>query len=240
MLRFIVCEDNKDFLGRLCNIINRVMMPYNFEYKINKFTTYSKEVGEIIRKKYEQKVYILDIELGDVSGLEIASEIREKDLDSIIIFVTAHNECKNDIFYSRLLAIDYISKDRFWQERFESTLVHTIKAVNRRRVLAFDFNHNSYRVPFDDILYIEKVQDNPKCIIYTENGTKYEINSTITKLINILGPNFFQSHKSCIINIDKIKKINYSDNTITFINNECVYLLSNRKKKELKEYVANY
>ena len=196
MLRFIVCEDNKDFLGRLCNVINRVMMPYNFEYKINKFTTYSKEVGEIIRKKYEQKVYILDIELGDVSGLEIASEIREKDLDSIIIFVTAHNECKNDIFYSRLLAIDYISKDRLWQDRFESTLVHTIKAVNRRRVLAFDFNHNSYRVPFDDILYIEKVQDNPKCIIYTENGTKYEINSTITKLINILGPNFFQSHKS--------------------------------------------
>ena len=240
MLRFIVCEDNKDFLGRLCNVINRVMMPYNFEYKINKFTTYSKEVGEIIRKKYEQKVYILDIELGDVSGLEIASEIREKDLDSIIIFVTAHNECKNDIFYSRLLAIDYISKDRFWQDRFESTLVHTIKAVNRRRVLAFDFNHNSYRVPFDDILYIEKVQDNPKCIIYTENGTKYEINSTITKLISILGPNFFQSHKSCIINIDKIKKINYADNTITFINNECVYLLSNRKKKELKEYVANY
>ena len=240
MLRFIVCEDNKDFLGRLCNVINRVMMPYNFEYKINKFTTYSKEVGEIIRKKYEQKVYILDIELGDVSGLEIASEIREKDLDSIIIFVTAHNECKNDIFYSRLLAIDYISKDRFWQDRFESTLVHTIKAVNRRRVLAFDFNHNSYRVPFDDILYIEKVQDNPKCIIYTENGTKYEINSTITKLISILGPNFFQSHKSCIINIDKIKKINYADNTITFINNECVYLLSNRKKKELREYVANY
>lgn len=240
MLRFIVCEDNKDFLSRLCNVINRVMMPYNFEYKINKFTTYSKEVGEIIRKKYEQKVYILDIELGDVSGLEIASEIREKDLDSIIIFVTAHNECKNDIFYSRLLAIDYIPKDRLWQDRFESTLVHTIKAVNRRRVLAFDFNHNSYRVPFDDILYIEKVQDNPKCIIYTENGTKYEINSTITKLISILGPNFFQSHKSCIINIDKIKKINYADNTITFINNECVYLLSNRKKKELKEYVANY
>ena len=49
MLRFIVCEDNKDFLGRLCNSVNKVMMPYNFEYKINKFTTYSKEVGELIR-----------------------------------------------------------------------------------------------------------------------------------------------------------------------------------------------
>ena len=240
MLRFIVCEDNKDFLGRLCTVVNKIMMPYNFEYKINKFNSYTKELSEIIKRKNEQKVYILDIELGDISGLEIASEIRENDLESIIIFVTSHNECKNDIFYSRLLAIDYIAKDRLWEDRFESTLDYTIKAINRRRVLAFEFNYNSYRIPFDDILYIEKVQDNQKCIINTENGSQFEIISTISDLIEKLGPNFFQSHKSCIINIDKIKKINYADNTITFINNECVYLLSNRKKKQLRDYVANY
>ena len=89
-------------------------------------------------------------------------------------------------------------------------------------------------------MYIEKVQDNQKCVINTTNGDQVEIMSTITELTDKLGPNFFQSHKSCIINIDKIKKINYVDNTITFINNESVYLLSNRKKKQLREYVANY
>ena len=240
MLRFIVCEDNKDFLGRLCTVVNKVMMPYNFEYKISKFTSYTKEVEEIIKKKYEQKVYILDIELGDISGLEIASEIREQDQESVIIFVTSHNECKNDIFHSRLLAIDYIPKDRLWTNRLESTLEYTIKKVNRRRVLAFEFNHNSYRIPFNDIIYIEKIQDNQKCLINTEDRNQFEIMATITELSQMLGPNFFQSHKSCIINIEKIKRINYADNTITFINNECVYLLSNRKKKELREYVANY
>lgn len=240
MLRFIVCEDNKDFLGRLCTVVNKIMMPYNFEYKISKFNSYTKELKEIIKRKNEQKVYILDIELGDVSGLEIASQIREDDLDSIVIFVTAYNEFKNDIFYSRLLAIDYIPKDRFWESRLESTVEHTIKAINKRRVLAYEFNHNSYRIPFDIIVYIEKVQDNQKCIINTEEGDAFEINATITDLKKRLGPNFFQSHKSCIINIDKVKKINYIDNTITFKNNECVYLLSNRKKKELREYVANY
>ena len=51
MLRFVVCEDNKDFLGRLCNVINKVMMPYNFEYKISKFTDYNKEISEIIKRK---------------------------------------------------------------------------------------------------------------------------------------------------------------------------------------------
>ena len=57
MLRFIICEDNKDFLSRLSTIINKVMMPYNFEYKISKFTQYNKEVEEIIKRKYEKKIY---------------------------------------------------------------------------------------------------------------------------------------------------------------------------------------
>ena len=240
MLRFIVCEDNNDFLDRLSGTINKVMMSYKFEYKTNKFTKYNSELRDIIKNKNEEKIYILDIELGDVSGLEIASEIRENDLESIIIFITSHNECKNDVFYSRLLAIDYITKDRLWEKRFEETLIHTIKALNKKRVLTYEYNYTSYRISCDDILYIEKVQDNPKCIIYTEDGNEYQILSSITELAKRLGPNFFHSHKSCIINIDKIKKINYIDNTITFINNECLYLLSNRKKKELKEYIANY
>ena len=58
MLRFIVCEDNKDFLSRLCTIVNKEMMPYNFEYKISKFTEYSNELKAIINKKYEQKIYV--------------------------------------------------------------------------------------------------------------------------------------------------------------------------------------
>ena len=240
MLRFIVCEDNKDFLNRICNVINRVMINYNFEYKTNKFTSYTKEIEKIIKKKYEQKIYILDIELGDISGLEIASEIREQDSESIIIFLTSHGEHKNDIFYSRLLAIDYISKDRLWTDRLAATLGYVIKLINKRRVLAFEFSHNSYRVPLDNILYIEKIQDNQKCLINTLDGEQFEIIITISELLKKLGPNFFKSHKSCIINIDKIKKINYADNTITFINDECVYLLSNRRKKQLREYVANY
>ena len=240
MLRFIICEDNKEFIMKINTIINKVMMPYNFEYKINKFTQYNKEVGEIIAKKNETKIYILDIELPEISGLEIASEIRENDLESIIIFVTSHNECRNDIFYSRLLAIDYIPKDRLWVERFENTIAYTVKAVNKRRVFSFDYNYNSYRIPYDNILYIEKLQDNQKCIIVTEDDKEFEISRSITQLTKSLGPNFFQSHKSCIVNIDKIKKVNYSENTITFKNGTSGYFLSNRNKKKLRDYVANY
>ncbi len=240
MLRFIICEDNKQFAERIATIINKVMMPYNFEYKISKFTEYNKELAEIIQRQNEQKIYIMDIELPEISGLEIASEIRGKDLDSQIIFLTLHPEFQNDIFYSRLLAVDFIKKDRLWSDRFEDTIVYTLRTLDRKRILSFEFNYNSYRLPINKIIYIEKVQDNPKCKIVMEDKIKYEINKTIAYLKDNLGPSFFQSHKSCIVNIEQIKRINYSDNTITFNNGETIYLLSNRNKKGIKEYVANY
>ena len=240
MLRFIICEDNAQFLERVSTIVNKAMMVYNFDYKISKFKEYNKEVEEIIKNENEQKIYILDIELPKVSGLEMASIIRENDLESIIIFLTAHNECRNDVFYSRLLALDYIPKDRIWTERFENTIKHTVKALNNKRVLLFDFNYNSYRVPLKDIIYIEKVQDQQKCLIHTDSGENYEIISGVAELAKKLGPCFYQSHKACIVNVEKIKSINYTDGIITFFNNESVYLLSTRQKKGLKEYVSHY
>lgn len=240
MLRFIIVEDIKEFRERLSNIVNKVMMPYNFEYKISKFSEHNKELEDIIARKNEQKVYILDIELPEVSGLEIASEIRAEDIDSTIIFITSHPEFQNDIFYSRLLAIDYINKDRLWQDRFEKTIIYTMKNLDKKRILAFEFNHNSYRIPIKDILYIEKVQDNQKCTINLDDGSKYEMISTIIDMKDRLGPSFFQSHKSCLINVEKIKRVNYTENTITFLNDETLYLLSNRNKKGLREYVAKY
>ena len=240
MLRFIICEDKKQYQDKISVIINKVMMPYNFEYKISKFTEYNEELSKIIKNENEQKVYILDIELPEISGLEIASEIREEDLDSSIIFLTVHPECQNDIFYSRLLAIDFINKDKLWQDRFEEIIIYTIRSLDKKRVLSFEFNHNSYRLPMRKILYIEKIQDNSKCRIIMEDDSIYEINNSISNLIKILGPSFYQSHKSCIVNIEQIKKINYADSTITFNNGKTVYLLSSRNKKGIREYVANY
>ena len=111
MLRFITVEDDLEALERTVMAIRTIMMPYDYDYRISKFTKYNEELEKMIKDPGEQKVYILDIEMSKVSGLEIASEIRENgDWESMIIFVSAHPECKDDIFYSRLMALDFISK----------------------------------------------------------------------------------------------------------------------------------
>ena len=110
MLKFVVCEDDTKELEQLCLIVTKVMMNYDMEYKIERFTEYNNKFKEVIDEENINKIFILDIELPIVSGLEIASEVREEDDLSPIVFVTAHPECKNDIFYSRLNAVDFITK----------------------------------------------------------------------------------------------------------------------------------
>jgi len=241
MLRFIACDDDQEALEKTALAIRKVMMPYDYDYKIDKFTKYTKEFEEIIKSKGDQKIYILDIELPKVSGLEIASEIRENgDWESMIMFVTIHPECKDDIFYSRLMAIDFISKYYQYEKRLEETLTKVLDIYNIKNTLIFNYDYVTYRVPINKILYVEKMTSNKKCLIVTENGEKFEVVSTLKEIMSKLNKDFYQSHKSCVVNTTKIYQVDYITNTITFYNKKQTNLLSLRNKKGLKKYVGEY
>ncbi len=240
MIKYIICEDNSNFLQKISEVVHKTMKMYKFDYKIHKFQGYKPEIESLISDESDQKIYILDVEMPEVSGLEIASMIREEDTKSTIIFLTSYPEYKNDVFYSRLLALDYIQKGPLWGNRLEDTIKHTIKNINKGKALVFKYNGHAYRVEYNDINYIEKVQEHRKCIIYTKDGKKYQVTSTLKELQPKLTSTFLQTHKSFILNVKNIKHIDYPNNVVTFNNNFKAYLISNRGKRELKEYVKNH
>jgi len=240
MLKFVVCEDKQETLEKICHSVTKVMMNCDMEYKIEKFTEYNKKLKEIIDDKYNLKIYILDIELSAVSGLEIASEIREDDDFSAIIFVTAHSECKNDIFYSRLNAIDFISKYNRYQERLEETLNHVIQKIYKNKTLNFAYNHVYSKILFKEINYIEKAPLQNKCIIHLSNGEEKYITKSIVKLKEELGPMFYQTHKSCVVNVENIRDIEFSKFIIHFKNGDTTNLLTPPARKELRDRVGEF
>ena len=241
MLRFITCDDNTEALEKTVLAIRKIMMPYDYDYKISKFTKYNEELEKTIKSEEDQKIYILDIELPKVSGLEIASEIRENgDWESMIIFVSAHPECKDNIFFSRLMAIDFISKYFNYEKRLEESLTKVLDIYNAKNTLVFNYDYITYRVPVSKILYIEKLTGEKKCIIVAENGKKYEVIASLKELRKKLTTDFYQTHKSCLVNTKKISEVDYIENTITFYNEMTTNLISIRRKKGLKEYVGNF
>lgn len=237
MLNFVICEDNKKNREKLINIITKIMMPYDSEYMVHEFEDYNNKMNKLIHEPNEKKIYILDIELPSKSGLDIARKIRTKDWESIIIMCTAYYDLALEAIKNRLMLLDFISKFNNFEERVKTSLELAIKILANKKELILESGNILYKIKFDDIIYIIKDTIERKSIIYTISG-EYKVNQNISNITKSLDSRFFQSHRSCIVNKEYIKEIDFKEGKITFENNQFVYLLARGKKKELKEYVG--
>lgn len=127
MINFIVCEDNKIILQKNIDIINKTMFKNNENYRIYQFTNNDKKLQELINDDIGLKIYILDIELENISGIDIARKIRSKDNKSIIIISTTYVEYLPFALKNKLMLFDFVSKF----EDYEVNLSNVIKnAIN--------------------------------------------------------------------------------------------------------------
>ena len=133
MINFIVCEDSEIILERNIDVINKVMFNNNIEYRIYKFQSYNEELKNIIKEPLENKIYILDIELGSDSGIDLAGDIRKIDLTSFIIISTVHSEYIPYTLKSKLLIFDYVSKLSNYNEDLYNAIKRILKELKDQK-----------------------------------------------------------------------------------------------------------
>ena len=239
MLNIIVYEDKTLYMKKNIDAINEALASYDIDYRIHKFDSFNDELKKLIRDKEMNKLYILDVEMSDKSGIEVASIIREDDFESIIIFATAYDKYHNDIFYNRLMVLDFVCKYHGYEKRLREDIISAIKILYDSKTFVFKYNHVVYRIPYAQINYIEKEPLIKRCIIHTINNDLYIVNS-LDRLIRILGASFLRIHQSCIVNVDNIKEIDFAKSIVIFKNGDKTTLLADKMKGRLKEYVELY
>lgn len=130
MINFVVCEDNKIILQKNIDIINRVMFKNNINYRVYSFSNYSDDLKKLIKSDIGKKIYILDIELEDISGIDIAINIREKDLNSFIIISTSYVDYLPYTLKSKLMLFDFVSKFDDYEKNLTSVLNRALNSYN--------------------------------------------------------------------------------------------------------------
>lgn len=217
MIKFIVCEDNELVLKKDIDTINNVMFSNNIEYKIYPFKDYSKELQDIIDINEDNKIYILDIELEDSSGIDIARKIRKNDWSSLIIFSTAHFELFPQVFSDKLMIFDYITKYDDHENNLANTLNKCINIITQNNTIYFKSKSEYYNIKLNSILYIMYDKYNRKTIIKTIDN-EYSINNTLISLKDKLNKDFIQINRSTIINKNNVKNLNVKKRYIEFNN----------------------
>ena len=237
MINFIIYEDEEYFYNLYKDIIHKFMGHSDDYYKIYKFTEYSDKLLDFIKNLSGQNIYILDIEVKGKSGLDLAREIRnyKRTSDDQIIIATAHQDLVENAFHKKLLMVDFISKFDDLEENLISSLRESYVTFNENKFLSYKQDGEIIRIPYKDILFIEKDKYDD-CLYIETNDNKFKYKGSISKIEKLLDGDkrFFKSHRSCIVNIFKITKLNTTI-PIIYFNNKYTNCLSRDKKKELEE-----
>lgn len=196
-------------------------------------------------KEQSPDLAFLDIELPDMSGIELAENLREIKPDLAIVFITAHQEYSLEAF--KLYASDYILKP-IDQERVKVTFRRIQQMLKmpekgnptsylQTSKISINLGNERVFVKLSEIFYIEK--NGRHTLIYCVNG-RFKTRETLQELEQHLGMGFFRSHKSYIINTDRVERIiNYPNSSyyeVKFKNCKGKALLSRDRIHELMTY----
>lgn len=227
-VEFVVVDDELFFLNKVCAYIDKYMMSNEVDYKIYSFTKVTNELYNIIRNN-NKKIYVLDIQIGNDSGIDLSRKIRDTDYDSIIIFLTAF-DYKDEVAGDDIMFLTYIDKYNNFEKHFIAAINKAMKILNQNKLLQFTSKGTSYKLPLNDIIYIEKIKNSKYCLIHT-NYINAKIYQPIKDIYNQLTSNFNLFGRSLIINTTYIRTIDKKENKIILSNGQDLNIPSYSEKK---------
>ena len=230
MINIIICEDNEKDRKKTIKIVKEFFKIKKLEYKIHIYNDYDTKFYNIVKSELPFKIYLLDIETPTSSGIDIARDIRLKDVDSVIIFLTAHEELGNIILKNDLMFLSFINKFDDFNNRLLIALNKSLKLLKKKQIIKVVDKNISYTINVDSILYITKDSFERKTIIKTDYD-EIKVGKTLTEVRKMLDDRFIQTHRACFINNDRKVKVDINKKTITFDNGETIDLISDKYKK---------
>lgn len=185
-----------------------------------------------ILKSQQVDFIFLDIELEGESGFDVAKYIKENYPDIEFAFLTGHASYAIDGYEFGAASfltkpINYLKFDRTIKRISKQILEkkHDLKenelneaknsnAQSAKLMLKSDTGYEI--VPVKDIIYIER-----RCrknYLITPEGTRRIYSYTMKDLIAMLEPyNFYCSHQSYIVSLDRVKAIGDEDNQLYYL-----------------------
>ena len=233
MLKIAILDDEIIFHDKIRNKIYSIYgqkhLAVNVEcYSSGKELMYEVDDG----KSYD--IYLLDIDLPDMSGIDLGRKLREKSPYCYIVFLTAYPQYAIEGYSAK--AYQYILKDE-WEQKLTATLENIQREIS-------DSTEPSYRItvstkmekiPVKNIFYLYKEGKN--VVFQTRSGRSF-VRKTLAEVYAELPENeFTYVDRSFIVNIEHVMKLK---NKEVFLSNGEIIPVSKpqleRVKKEINAY----
>ena len=228
MYRIDILEDEtiqRDILkGYIKDIFNEIT---------NNFEIIEYSCGEEMLEEYPQDIdiFFIDMQMGELSGMDVAKVIREKYDEGEIIFTTSLIDYIQDGYKVR--AYRYLLKPIKYDDIREHVLA-CVDEISKKRdnYMIIEDKISLIKIKIEDITYIEVIKK--KVIIHTKENI-YETKISLNKVEKELKKyKFFRCQRSFLVSLNHIQQIGQG---LVAVHNEKIPV-SRHRLSELKQRLA--
>lgn len=237
MVNIAVCDDKQESLDIIQKELVKAANNLNITIETYLYMDGNEVVDLICNNKEEFDILFLDIDMPNISGLEVAKKIRDAGSDIILIFISAHEQYVfESIDYN---PFKYIRKNKI-EEEIEYSLKRAYKRISSENAksIVVKTEDGEVRLKHTSIMYFEVYAR--RMSVFTNDNQKRNLvgRKTMKKLYSELNDeDFIQIHSGCIVNVKYIDE--YSGHDIT-LDNGTKLIVSRPRIKEVKEAISSY
>lgn len=202
-MKILVCDDDRLFLDKIGSMIQKCCADIGISVQL----TAASRKEELEQADYTAAdIAFLDIDMGEINGLDVARKIRSCNQDVILIFVTNYLEYAPEGF--EVQAFRYLLKQNI-DEKLEEYLKEAIELHRaNHQIVSFKIGGESISIPVEDILYVESMKRIITFHMLKGRKEQYQFYATMAAMEEQLEPmGFLRIQKSYLVNMEYIKSL---------------------------------
>lgn len=225
-LKILICDDERNALLDIKDIVLKYT-PKNLEPSLTCLMKTPNILNAVEKEIYD--IAFLDIEMKDLNGITLATQLQQKNPNCLIIFITNYTTYVADAFHIKAFQYLYKPLD---EEQFQTEYQRALRRYQRIRLTcSFQTLEGLITLQPRNILYVETYYHKMK--LKTTNKTYLCSIKNKQYIIETLDNyDFIQVHQSYYVNMNHIYSIGHQD---ILLDNDEHLPLSLLRREEIKE-----
>ena len=219
------CDDEALILETICSKVIKIFNQCGIEVVYEKYTS-SLEFLKAIQEGKRYDVAFLDIDTPKLSGLGLAKEIRQLDIEMDIIFISNREDRVFESF--KVQPFGFVRKSNFVNDLKDALRAYiNSRIISSSHIVLKPNNSASVRkVNISEIVYIESYRNQQT--VYLENGEEIVVRMTMHDLEEKLREyDILRIYKGYLVNLKYVQRIektgvlvNYKDGLVIGVSRE--------------------
>ncbi len=206
VLNCAICDDNRIITKEVKEKVLKIAREMRIQICVETYLNPKYLISDVQDEKVHYDFVILDIEMPEYSGMDLARIFGNEDPDCKIIFLTAYDSYAIDAY--ELSVFRYIPK-REMDNRLKNAIAGVVELFrkNQKRVYFYKKGNHYENIPFKNIVYI--VKNGKYAIFHLENEKTIHVRKPLAVVIEELDDDFIYIDKGCIVNVQHIFRVDH-------------------------------